>query len=65
MKTIIVMVCSGLLFLGTLTSCKSGCTVCEKGSAADVRICKDDYSNDEQYRQAIQEKEADDYSCHN
>ncbi|MES2622189.1 MAG: hypothetical protein V4615_15165 [Bacteroidota bacterium] len=64
MKKIMVIICSGVLFLATLSGCQE-CTICEKGSEPDVRICKNDYNNDSQYRDAITTKEGDGFSCHN
>jgi NADH:ubiquinone oxidoreductase subunit F (NADH-binding) len=64
MKTIIATVFTAIFFISGLSSCQK-CTVCEKGSEPDVRICEDDYNNDSQYREAITDKEADGFSCHN
>jgi len=63
MKTIVIIFTSAL-FLAGFSSCQE-CTVCEKGSEPDARICKNDYNNDSQYRQAIIDKETDGFSCHN
>jgi hypothetical protein len=64
MKTIMIMICSGVIFITALESCQS-CTLCEKGTEPDSRICKSDYNNNSQYRQAIQDKENAGFSCHN
>ena len=64
MKTVIAIISSAIMFVTALSSCQT-CTVCEKGSEPDVRICKSDYNNDSQYRQAITDKEGDGFSCHN
>src|SRR4051812_29613501 len=64
MKTIIAIIGSAMFFVSALSSCQS-CTICEKGSEPDGRICKSDYNNDSQSRQAIKDKENGGFSCHN
>ncbi|MES2619572.1 MAG: hypothetical protein V4615_01885 [Bacteroidota bacterium] len=65
MKAIKVTIGSALPLLATFSSDNKECTLCEKGSEPDVRLCKNDYSNHSQYRQAIIGKETAGFSCHN
>jgi hypothetical protein len=44
-----------------LASCK--CKTCTKSGENDVKVCRDNYSSDEDYNNAIGFYQLDDYSC--
>lgn len=62
MKPLSLLITAFVFATLTFTSCVK-CQICTQDSEPEVRICRNDYSNNTQYGLALDFKEAEGYDC--